>query len=196
VRRSGRVSGRGDPCRAPVADGRRGDCAIADVRRLGHAGADRRLHARCSRDRDPGADRHVHACLDAEFHAGPDGRAHAGPDVQADPQAHAQAHAEVHGETDRTPSAVTVALAAAGFAFDPGALNVPARTAFRIAFSNEDVGIPHSVGIRTATGSQVFSGAIVTGAAKVTYAVAALPAGSYTLFCTVHSTMTGSLTVE
>jgi plastocyanin len=82
------------------------------------------------------------------------------------------------------------------FGFVPGALNVPAGTAFRIAFSNQDAGIPHNVVIRTGTGTQVFSGALITGAASTTYAVASLPAGSYALACIVHPAMTGSLTAN
>jgi plastocyanin len=75
-------------------------------------------------------------------------------------------------------------------------LRTPAGTAFRIAFSNEDAGIPHNVAIRNAGGAQVFSGAIINGVATTTYSVAALPAGSYTLVCIVHPNMTGSLAVD
>jgi plastocyanin len=41
----------------------------------------------------------------------------------------------------------------------------------------------------------VFLGDLVTGAAKVTYTVPALPAGDYTFNCTVHTNMTGTLKV-
>jgi plastocyanin len=94
------------------------------------------------------------------------------------------------------PVAVTVALAAADFTFEPSALIAPAGEAFKIAFSNDDAGIPHNVVIRTVAGAQVFSGAIVTGAANVTYAIGPLPAGSYALACIVHPAMTGSLAVR
>jgi plastocyanin len=87
-------------------------------------------------------------------------------------------------------------VSAVDFGFVPGALSVPAGTAFRIAFSNQDAGIPHNVAIRTAAGSQVFSGAIVTGASSVTYSVGALTAGSYAFVCIVHPAMTGSLTAN
>ena len=94
------------------------------------------------------------------------------------------------------PAVVTLALAARDFTYAPAALRAPAATGFRIVLSNDDAGIPHNVAIRNAGGAQVFSGAIISGVAKTTYSVPALPAGSYTLVCIVHPTMTGSLTVD
>jgi len=89
-----------------------------------------------------------------------------------------------------------VALTARDFEFAPAALQVPAGRPFRIAFTNDDAGIPHNVVIRSAAGGQLFSGTIVSGRQTVTYSVGALPAGSYLLACIVHPAMAATLTAN
>ena len=96
-------------------------------------------------------------------------------------------------------SATTVlALTASGIAFDKTDLTAPAGTAFQIAFTNNDAGIPHNVVIHkdSPTGAIVWQGAIITGPATQTYDVPALPAGTYGFSCIVHPNMTGTLTVK
>ena len=50
--------------------------------------------------------------------------------------------------------------------------------------------------IHDASGAEVFKGEIFNGVDTREYQVPALPAGDYTFTCTVHPTMTGTLTVE
>ena len=89
-------------------------------------------------------------------------------------------------------SALTVV--AKDIAFQQTTLTAPADTAFQIDFDNQD-SAPHNIAIKDASGAQKFKGDIVTGT-KVTYNVAALPAGAYTFWCEVHPNMTGTLTVQ
>ncbi len=96
-------------------------------------------------------------------------------------------------------AATTVlALTASGIAFDKTDLTAPAGTAFQIAFTNNDAGIPHNVVIHkdSPTGQIVWQGAIITGPATQTYDVPALPAGTYGFSCIVHPNITGTLTVK
>lgn len=97
-----------------------------------------------------------------------------------------------------TPSGPVVTLVAQNIAFDKTEIEAPADTAFTISFDNQDSGIPHNVAIHkdSPTGEAVFTGEIITGVAKVDYAVPALPAGTYGFVCSVHPNMTGTLTVK
>jgi tetratricopeptide (TPR) repeat protein len=90
---------------------------------------------------------------------------------------------------------VVVQLAALNLAYSTTTLAAPAGAPFTIRFQNQDVGLPHNVEIKDASGTSVFKGDIVTGATTVDYQVPALPAGSYTFTCSVHPNMTGTLTV-
>jgi plastocyanin len=92
------------------------------------------------------------------------------------------------------PADSGLAIAAKDIAFDKTTLTTKADTAFQIDFDNQD-SAPHNIAIKDASGAQKFKGDIVTGT-KVTYNVAALPAGAYTFWCEVHPTMTGTLTVQ
>ena len=85
-------------------------------------------------------------------------------------------------------------LTALNIDFEPKTLVAPSGP-FMLAFRNRDGGVPHTVAIIDAGGTQVFTGDIVTGPADVDYSVPQLPPGSYTFMCTVHPNMTGTLTV-
>ena len=89
----------------------------------------------------------------------------------------------------------TLHIAAQNIAFDTDHLDAPAGQAFVLEFANNDPGIPHNVEIKDATGASVFKGQIITGPAKASYQVPALPVGSYMFLCDVHPNMTGTLTV-
>jgi len=85
--------------------------------------------------------------------------------------------------------------AALNIAFVTKDLAAPADAPFQIEFDNQDTGIQHNIEIKDPGGKTVFKGDLVTGAAKATYNVPALPAGAYTFVCTVHPNMTGTLKV-
>jgi len=89
-------------------------------------------------------------------------------------------------------------VSALNFAFEQTSLTAPADQPFQIEFDNKDSGVPHNVAIHrdTASGEEVFKGDIFSGPEKRTYDVPPLPAGPYTFICTVHPTMTGTLTVQ
>jgi len=95
-------------------------------------------------------------------------------------------------------TSVTLQLTASGVAYDKTDLTAPANTPFSILFANNDAGIPHNVSIHagSATGTEVFKGEIFSGVDTRTYAVPALPAGTYAFVCSVHPNMTGTLTVK
>ena len=67
---------------------------------------------------------------------------------------------------------------------------------FVIKFTNNDAATQHNVEIKNADGSVAFKGDLVTGVASATYNVPPLKSGSYPFQCTVHPTMTGTLTVK
>jgi mono/diheme cytochrome c family protein/plastocyanin len=93
------------------------------------------------------------------------------------------------------PGATVVQEAALGIQFVNKDLSAPADAAFTIEFDNQDAGQPHNIEIKDSSGAQVFKGDLVTGPGKATYNVPALKAGTYPFVCTVHATMTGTLTV-
>jgi len=99
------------------------------------------------------------------------------------------------------PSGVSgdaIQISALGVKYEQTAVTAKADAPFRIDFDNKDPGTPHNVAIHkdSPTGEEVFKGEIFNGVAKKTYTVKALPAGAYAFVCTVHPTMTGSLTVQ
>ena len=89
-------------------------------------------------------------------------------------------------------------LTAKNVAFDTHDLTASAGQAFTIDFTNADTGIPHDVQIKDASGAIVFKGQQLNQAGEVQDAVAALPAGTYTFYCSIHPipAMTGTLTVK
>jgi plastocyanin len=103
-------------------------------------------------------------------------------------------------EPEVEPAAVTLAApegaASAGFATD--ALEVPSGKPIDLEFDNEDPGIGHNVQIFDGpddTAASLFDGEVITGPAKTTYAVPALPDGEYFFHCKIHpTTMTGTIT--
>jgi cytochrome c oxidase subunit 2 len=95
------------------------------------------------------------------------------------------------------PDATVVEAAALNVAFTTPSLSAPADAPFGIHFVNEDApGILHNIEIQDPAGASLFKGEIIDGGQEITYQVPALPAAAYPFFCTVHPTMTGTLTVE
>jgi plastocyanin len=91
-----------------------------------------------------------------------------------------------------------LSVVARGIAFEPKELQAPADTAFKIAFDNQDAGMPHDVDIRGTDGSVLADNQIVPTTGQMTYDIPALPAGEYQFICSVHPipAMTGTLTVQ
>lgn len=90
---------------------------------------------------------------------------------------------------------VVVKEIAKGIQFVNKDLSAPADTPFQIEFDNQDVGTPHNIEIKDASGQTVYKGEIFNGAAVKVYDIPALPAGTYPFICTVHPNMIGTLTV-
>jgi cytochrome c oxidase subunit 2 len=92
----------------------------------------------------------------------------------------------------------TLKITAQNIAYEQTNLTVKAGAPFKIEFDNQDNGVPHNVAIHlgSSTGTEVFKGAIFPGVATQTYDVKQLDAGSYAFVCSVHPTMTGTLTVQ
>ncbi len=89
---------------------------------------------------------------------------------------------------------VTVEIAANNTQFDIDSFEVPADTAFCIAFENQE-DVPHNVAIYDG-GTALFQGDILDSAGSVVYEVPALPAGEYRFICDVHpQAMVGDVTV-
>ncbi|HLB77945.1 MAG TPA: cupredoxin domain-containing protein, partial [Candidatus Dormibacteraeota bacterium] len=90
------------------------------------------------------------------------------------------------------PSGTTVRETAQGIAFSQSCLAAPANKGFTIQFDNKDTGVPHNIHIFESdpagnpSAASLFSGSLVTGPATTSYAVGALPAGTYYFHCDVH----------
>jgi mono/diheme cytochrome c family protein/plastocyanin len=89
-----------------------------------------------------------------------------------------------------------VKIVASGIQFTTPTVTAPANTPFVIDFDNEDPSTPHNIQIKDASGQVKFAGDTFNGIATHPYQVPALAAGSYPFMCTVHPTMTGTLTVQ
>ena len=91
-----------------------------------------------------------------------------------------------------------VNIEAEGVKYNESSITAPANQPFTIHFENKDQGTPHNVAIHqgSPTGQQVFMGDVFPGVATKDYQVPALQAGQYAFVCSVHPTMTGTLTVQ
>ena len=94
------------------------------------------------------------------------------------------------------PGQLQLDLTAKDVKFDKASLDAPADQPFTIKFQNDDPSITHNVAIQDGTGQEVFKGEIFPGVDVRTYPVPPLKAGSYTFACSVHPSMTGTLTVK
>jgi plastocyanin len=126
------------------------------------------------------------------------GAASAVPPASAEPVASGSAGASAPPPASASAAAggTVVSIVASGINFTTNAVTAPAGAAFTLEFDNEDAATPHDVQIKDASGAQVFETDIFPGVQKRSYPVPALAAGSYPFVCTVHSNMTGTLTVQ
>ena len=92
------------------------------------------------------------------------------------------------------PAGDAVTIVAKDLKFAPTSVAVKADTAFDLVFDNQE-GAPHNISISSASGASVFKGEIVSST-KTTYAVPALPAGTYGFICEVHPDMKGTITAQ
>ena len=89
-----------------------------------------------------------------------------------------------------------VAITAKGLAFTPTTWTAPANKPFTIAFSNEDPNTPHNIELKDSSNASVWRGDVFNGVETRVYQVPALPAGTYPFLCTVHTSMTGTATLQ
>ncbi len=119
--------------------------------------------------------------------------------VEAMPRADfdAQLAALASGESPPPPPggecSATIEIKANNTQFDIDEFEVPAETAFCIAFENQE-NVPHNVSIYDG-GTNLFEGAFLNEPGSIVYNVPALPAGDYSFVCDAHSSMTGDVTV-
>jgi plastocyanin len=108
----------------------------------------------------------------------------------------APASGAANGSAPPGKPAADVTIVAQAIQFTTNEVTGPAGKPFTIAFENQDQGTPHDVEIKKADGSEAFRGEIFNGVATKVYQVPSLPAGQYPFVCTVHSNMTGTLTLK
>jgi plastocyanin len=103
-------------------------------------------------------------------------------------------------EEEEEPFHVTLAApeGAATTGFATSALAVEANVPIDLEFDNQDPGVGHNVQIfdgPDALAPSLLDGEVITGPAKITYAVPPLSEGEYFFHCKVHpTTMTGTIT--
>ena len=113
------------------------------------------------------------------------------------PPAGASPSGEVPGSGDPAePPAADVTIEAVNVAFVQTSWTGPADRPFKIAFINNDPGVPHNVALRDASGGEAWTGEIFNGVETRVYDVPALPAGEYTFICSVHPNMTGTALLQ
>ena len=95
------------------------------------------------------------------------------------------------------PSGTALDVSAQNIKFDTDALEVPADAPFGIVFTNKDVSsISHDLDVRDSSGKVVENQEPIAGGTSANYAYTPLAAGTYTFFCSIHSNMSGTLTVQ
>ncbi len=93
------------------------------------------------------------------------------------------------GETGDCATTIQVA-AVESLRFDTEEITAPAGEDFCIEFTNNDT-VVHDIGIQEID----FDGENVEPGESFTYVIPAMEAGDFTFYCTLHPTMTGTLTV-
>ena len=96
------------------------------------------------------------------------------------------------------PSGPVLNVTAQNIKFDTATLEAPANTPFAIAFTNKDpAGVTHNVEIKDSSGTVIATQDTIDGGTATNYTYKALPAGTYTFFCSIHpGAMSGTLTIK
>jgi plastocyanin len=96
------------------------------------------------------------------------------------------------------PPTGNIQISAKNLNFEPDSAEIPAGTAFKIDFDNEDSATVHDIDIHLSNpgGEVVFDGATLAGPASATYDVPALAAGTYAFVCSVHAEMQGTMNAK
>jgi plastocyanin len=89
-----------------------------------------------------------------------------------------------------------IQIVALGIQFTTTEVQAPADQPFTIDFDNQDANVPHDVDIRDANNAVLEDSQPFPGVETREVQVDALPAGTYTFFCSVHPNMTGTLTAQ
>ncbi len=90
----------------------------------------------------------------------------------------------------------SVPIVAQGLKFDVATITGPAA-GFTIHFDNQDIaGTPHDVDIFDGSGAKVVDDKVITAPATADYPIPPLAAGTYRFQCSIHPSMTGTLTVQ
>jgi plastocyanin len=85
-------------------------------------------------------------------------------------------------------------VSAVNIAFQPAEVTLPAGSPLRIVLDNRDAGVPHDIRISQG-GREIATSPVVTGPGQTEVRFGPLPAGTYQFTCTIHPSMTGTLTI-
>jgi mono/diheme cytochrome c family protein len=89
-----------------------------------------------------------------------------------------------------------VDLVASGIQWTTSTLTAPIGKPFVLSLDNQDASVPHNVEIKDPGGTVVFMSDTFPGVATRDFTVPALTAGPHPFVCTVHPTMTGTITAQ
>lgn len=122
----------------------------------------------------------------------------ASPMETAPPSPSQSAAAEVTAMPDAPPSGVTIKLIAKLAKWDLTSIDAPAGKTWQVQVENQDPRTEHNFVVQIGPGvaPRLFSSSRVAGGKTETFDLPGLPAGTYVFRCTLHETMTGSLTVK
>jgi mono/diheme cytochrome c family protein len=94
------------------------------------------------------------------------------------------------------PNAEHVTLTADGIKWTTPTLTAPIGKPFVLTLDNKDASVPHNVEIKDPGGTVAFMSDTFPGVATRDFTVPALTAGPHPFVCTVHPTMTGTITAQ
>jgi hypothetical protein len=126
---------------------------------------------------------------------GPGGSPSPGPSGEQPPPPGPPGSGAPGSEAPAAPPA-DATVEAVNIAFVQTTWTGPADRPFKLAFVNQDAGVPHNIAIKDASGADVWVGEVFNGVETKVYDVPALAAGDYPFICSVHPNMTGTATLQ